>query len=896
MKRSLGILLAVLSVIAADSGVLRAYVGQEWIRQFGTAAEDMGLGAAADGSGNAYVAGYAGGQLDSDPYGGETDVFLAKYGLSGTKEWIRQFGTPGMDQGAAVACYGAGWVYIVGVTSGSLDSQPWAGGEDIFLAKYSPSGEKQWVRQWGTAGYDAAAAVAVDGSGNIYVGGTTAGQLGAEPYAGALDIFLTKYSPSGEQLWTRQDGTADNEETGSISADAEGSVYMTGYTGGGLDGNPDDGGIYAFLIKYDATGQRKWTRQSGTADGFNMGGGVAVDAAGANAFVTGFTTENLDGQASTGSYETFLMKYGSGGDKLWTRLYGTGTDKVDVGSSVSLDEYGYIYITGWSSPTGDEDMFASRYDPDGERERTITVATPDTEWGLGCASGNFEFVFVAGATDGQLPGNTNAGYHDAFLIKKDLVPPRRVTDLSAAPLGGARIRLDWVKSVSSDTAVYNIYYSSDGYAIDYSLVRATAAHPSQTWTSPVLEAGITYNFTVRAEDDLGNEEKNRIAVSTVAVDAPVAVIKLPQAGKKISGNSVLVMAEIIYGGISEVNYVRFEYRPSGASSWQAMEAANTNHPNPDHSSPYFIQWDVSAFAEGGYDLRAVAVDILGNPDPAPRFITVFVDHGKPDIFMQNTGTVLETSVAIDTTLDNVIESDGFGSDSLTVLTIPGGVIDSTGTTVEILAPLSLGGTMAGLKASSVMPVIPGSASRGIAPTGDYRDIRFSTGERQLLKEITVAMSYRDANGDGLIDGTNFPEKYLRVFYYDEAAGAWEKDEETAVDGEANTVTFKTAHLSLFGLFAEPPGTVTDIRAYPNPFKPSLGHAWIKFDNLPYGSTLRVCEISGETVLEQEGIITGEYTWSPVANADSNELGSGVYLYVVTDPSGSKKTGKLAIIR
>ena len=177
----------------------------------GTASNDRGHGIAVDSSGNIYVAGYTAGALDGETNSGGDDIYLTKYNSAGTRQWTRLAGTTGSDQSGwgAVAVDGSGNSYVTGYTSGNLDGETNAGGSDAVLIKYDSSGSKLWTRLLGTAGSDSAWAVAVDGSGNIYISGFTDGNLGGETNSGGTDAFLAKYNSSGTLQWTRLLGERD---------------------------------------------------------------------------------------------------------------------------------------------------------------------------------------------------------------------------------------------------------------------------------------------------------------------------------------------------------------------------------------------------------------------------------------------------------------------------------------------------------------------------------------------------------------------------------------------------------------------------------------------------------------------------------------------------------------
>jgi hypothetical protein len=109
----------------------------------------------------------------------------------------------------------------------------------------------------GTVSDDRGWGVAVDTAGNVYVTGYTSGSLDGNTNIGGTDMFLVKYNSTGTKQWTRQLGTASSDRGFGIAVDARGNVYVTGQTSGGLDGNTSAGGGDMFLVKYDANGVKQ---------------------------------------------------------------------------------------------------------------------------------------------------------------------------------------------------------------------------------------------------------------------------------------------------------------------------------------------------------------------------------------------------------------------------------------------------------------------------------------------------------------------------------------------------------------------------------------------------------------------------------------------------------------
>jgi Beta-propeller repeat len=302
--------------------------------QFGTSGNDFGTGIAADQLGNVFLTGYSG--PNTPGYQG----FIRKYNTSGTPQWSQLIG-PGQTYSYGVAADGQGNAFVGGYTTGSLNVAN-AGGYDAYIAKYDTAGNAVWTRQFGTPGQDEAFGVATDGVGSVYIAGATQGALVGQN-AGGFDAFVSKYSTAGNLQWTRQFGTSGDDFARSVAADRIGDVYVVGNTSGAL-GGPSNGQDDAFIGKYDASGNLQWTKQLGTAAN-DYAYGVAIDSRG-NALVVGATQGSLGGP-NAGGYDAFLSKYDAAGNLKWTRQFGTSGN--DFANGISTDGFGNFYVTG-SSP------------------------------------------------------------------------------------------------------------------------------------------------------------------------------------------------------------------------------------------------------------------------------------------------------------------------------------------------------------------------------------------------------------------------------------------------------------------------------------------------------------------------------------------------------------------
>ena len=93
----------------------------------------------------------------------------------------------------------------------------------------------QWSVQFGSDSFEGGRSIAVDSSGNVYVTGTTTGDLFAT-VAGESDAYVAKYDTDGNQVWAKQFGSIHREWGNGVAVDSSGNVYVTGTTMGDLFG------------------------------------------------------------------------------------------------------------------------------------------------------------------------------------------------------------------------------------------------------------------------------------------------------------------------------------------------------------------------------------------------------------------------------------------------------------------------------------------------------------------------------------------------------------------------------------------------------------------------------------------------------------------------------------
>jgi len=168
---------------------------------------------------------------------GLTDVFLLCMDGDGHSHWVRRGGGPQHDVAASVSYdRNSDHIYITGDYYGTATFENTtiiaAGSSDMYLAKYNLSGDLLWVISNGDYNLDVATKVGCDMYGHVYVAGHYQGYTQFGPYnvvaGGYNDVFVAKFDGDGNVLWLRSMGGYNLETCQGLAVDWDGTTYTTG--------------------------------------------------------------------------------------------------------------------------------------------------------------------------------------------------------------------------------------------------------------------------------------------------------------------------------------------------------------------------------------------------------------------------------------------------------------------------------------------------------------------------------------------------------------------------------------------------------------------------------------------------------------------------------------------
>jgi len=371
-----------------------------WVKSAGGNDFDISTSVAVDKLGNVYLTGYF--KSSSLTFGSTTlvnaggssyDIFIVKYDPDGNVLWAQSIGGTGDDRGYCIAVDDPGNIFIAGyffsptimIGTFTLTNN---GFSDIFIAKYTTDGTALWVNSPVGPGWEYIYGVAVDHSGNSFIAGKlngntlTFGTIVLVKVANH-DMFVAKYSSTGQVLWAKNAGVSGDNSSNFVAADIYGSCFVTGRFGGnsitfGSFTLTNAGNGDVFLVKYDVPGNVIWAKSAGGAQN-DEAYSVTADKSGyiyaAGYFKSvsiDFGSNVLTNISSSGTADMFITEYDPDGNNIWALSAGGTGDEIAY--SVAVDSLRNSFSAGYIgsstvvfgnttlSSNGSTDMFVAKTD------------------------------------------------------------------------------------------------------------------------------------------------------------------------------------------------------------------------------------------------------------------------------------------------------------------------------------------------------------------------------------------------------------------------------------------------------------------------------------------------------------------------------------------------------
>jgi len=410
-----------------------------WNTFLGGEGDDDGDAIVVDGSGNVYVSGCSNATWGSpvQTYTADYDAFAAKIDSSGNLVWNTFLGGTYADEARAIAVDGSGNVYLGGYSYKTWGSpvRAFQAGSDAWAARLSDNGSLTWHTFLGGTGEEWGNAIAVDGSGNVYLAGNSRRTWGSpvQPYIAGHDGYAVKLSDNGSLTWHTFLGGNGDDVVQSIAVDnITGNVYLAGYSSDTWGGSPVSGfagGFHdGFAAKLNSSGGLIWnTFLGGANDDYSTA--IAMDGSG-NIYVAGKSNSSWGSPVrdyTSSNYDAFAARLDNNGGLTWNTFL--GNDGNDRGYAIEVDSGGNVYVGGtssatWGSPwrayTGGDDAFAAKLvSENGSLTWNSFLGDNNTDSGKAIAVDGNGNVWVAGFsnTTWGFPVQSHSINADAFAAK-----------------------------------------------------------------------------------------------------------------------------------------------------------------------------------------------------------------------------------------------------------------------------------------------------------------------------------------------------------------------------------------------------------------------------------------------------------------------------------------------
>ena len=341
--------------------------------------------------------------------------------------------------------------------------------QDIFISKFNPLGQLEWVRAIGSQYGDFAFDIVVDSSGGVYVTGIYSGSVDFDPMEGIdtrtavgwYDSFLLKLNSDGTKAWVITWGGVGQDTALRVSFDPlSNSLIVSGGFSEMVDFDPGSGenlivpvgDMDAYCSRIDINGNLlktvSWSANFEfdpeipyytefhtldpdeilTAIGCNMSSNIYL--AGKYRAVSDLNPGNeVNEHISNGLSDAYILKLDQNGNYMWSKSFGGPLDDSII--DLALDSSGNVYATGnYIGPvdftgvpgggpeyasSGEADVFLTSFDPDGNFRWVCTWGGTDIDKVSRIKLDASDNIFALGGTMKTVYFNPPQG--------QDIIPP-----------------------------------------------------------------------------------------------------------------------------------------------------------------------------------------------------------------------------------------------------------------------------------------------------------------------------------------------------------------------------------------------------------------------------------------------------------------------------------------
>ncbi len=400
-------------------------------------------------------------------------------------QWVKRFGSTGWDVPLLVKSDNLGNIYVTGTFDGLHTAY-------CATIKYNYNGDSVWSRNFFApdTGNTSGSQLLFDDSNNLYISGR----------------YILKYTHQGDLLYSRYYGCSTNK----MSFDKTNNIVYAG----------KDQRIAAglVLLKCNRSGDSLWRKIYPQPVGYTDVRGIVIDKKN-NIICTG--------QYYTGSsYDYITTKFDENGNIIWYRtVNGTVSEAYDDPIAVALDSLDNIIVAGTSEGSSGDNFYTIKYDSSGSvmwQQRYPAGGSGSADMKIDKA-GNIYICGITGVTNYATMKYSSTGNLIWYQTTTGVgFPPDNSLTLDtsgnvymACNLNNSQGYSGYqiIKYTNSGNLVWNVFYPETGIRANYSTAIDVDMQGNVFVTGESQAAGTSYDYmTIRINQTTG-VNSNQIGVA-----------------------------------------------------------------------------------------------------------------------------------------------------------------------------------------------------------------------------------------------------------------------------------------------------------------------------------------------------------------------------------------------
>jgi hypothetical protein len=372
-----------------------------WVKTIGSAYKSVAKDIVLDKKGKLHILGEFTGKLDFNPgsstyYLGDPSndyMFVLTLNPDGNFIWAEAIKAVGEINECQLQIDNIDGIYIAGYYRGGVDfnTDPKqtaflntdSAAQYYFILKLDTSGKFKWVTGGNGSGISDIFSLTIDNQNNCIVTGRFDKTMDFDPdpsksyklsprSSPGTNMFVLKLSSSGKFVWAK---LLTSCVVRKIISDIANNVIISGVFGPSADFDPNinsdtltsNGEADNFVLKLDSSGKYLWSKSFGNSNNFDNINDLSINDSGL-VVITGEFRDSCDFDPGKGVLKLYAGKNTINVFVLTLDKAGSLIGAVNIGrygyvskSSVAINKYGDIYLTGAFADSADFDPGTSNY-------------------------------------------------------------------------------------------------------------------------------------------------------------------------------------------------------------------------------------------------------------------------------------------------------------------------------------------------------------------------------------------------------------------------------------------------------------------------------------------------------------------------------------------------------